>query len=67
MERLIRNSKELALFVEFVYNKKEVLDFLEKYFDIYYITKKGELVPAALDMKALSMKDLEPNLYCERR
>jgi FkbM family methyltransferase len=60
MEQIIKRSKELSLFVEFLYNKKEILDFLSKYFEVYLITKDGKLIPFDEKLRG----DFEPNLYC---
>jgi len=62
MEQIIKRSKELSLFVEFLYNKKEILDFLSKYFEVYLITKDGKLIPFDEKLRG----DFEPNLYCVR-
>lgn len=64
MKRMIERSENLKMFIEYVYNKEELFNFLSKYFDIYRITKDGQLVPLE-EMEGA--KDFEPNIYCERR
>jgi FkbM family methyltransferase len=58
MEKTIEACENLALFIEFQYNLKAIMDFLREHaFSIQYITKEGKLTEH-------EEKDVERNIFC---